>query len=233
MVFDDTFLFSDTIRANIAYGRPDASEDEIRAAARAAAVDDFVEELPDAYDTVVGERGLTLSGGQRQRVALARAILCDPAILVLDDATSAVDARIEERIHVALRSVLAGRTTILIAHRRSTLHLADRIVVLEAGRVVDQGTHDELVARSPLYRALITGLEEEDEERVDDRIEALAFRVVDPVAGGNGSSTLAPVGRARIGPPSLGAGLGGSGGARSNSRSRSRGFRSGRSRIRN
>src|SRR5262249_38052557 len=149
--FEETFLFSDTVRSNIAYGRPDATDAEVTAAAEAAAAHDFIEGLPRGYETVVGERGLTLSGGQRQRIALARAILCDPAILVLADATSAVDARIEEQIHRSLRTLLADRTTVLVAHRRSTLHLADRIVVLDAGRVVEQGTHEDLVERSRLY----------------------------------------------------------------------------------
>ena len=136
---------------------------------------------PKGYDTVVGERGLTLSGGQRQRVALARAILADPRVLVLDDATSAVDARTEEAIHDGLRAVLAGRTTLLIAHRVSTLHLADRVVVLDAGRVVEQGTHDELTARSARYRGLLSGLEEEPLRAAGDRIEALAALTADGV----------------------------------------------------
>ena len=134
VVFEESFLFSDSVRANIAYGRPEATDKEVVAAAKAAQAHDFIEALPEGYGTVVGERGLTLSGGQRQRVALARAILYDPRILILDDATSAVDARIEERIHDALRAVMADRTTLLIAHRLSTLRLADRIVVLEDGR---------------------------------------------------------------------------------------------------
>ncbi|MEU6484797.1 ABC transporter ATP-binding protein [Streptomyces sp. NPDC046887] len=160
MVPEDSFLFSDTIRANIAYGRPDATDEEIRRAARAAQADRFIAELPDGYDTTVGEHGLTLSGGQRQRVALARAILTDPRILVLDDATSAVDARVEHEIFDALRSVMADRTTLLIAHRRSTLNLADRIAVLDGGRLADLGTHEELQARSPLYRRLLTDPDE-------------------------------------------------------------------------
>src|SRR5690606_25959212 len=117
----------------------------------------FIRDLPDGYDTVVGEQGLTLSGGQRQRVCLARALLTDPDILILDDATSAVDAQVEAEIHATLRKVMAGRTTLLVAHRRSTLALADRIVVLDAGRVVDSGTHEELQERCPLYRRLLSG----------------------------------------------------------------------------
>ncbi|MET7481039.1 ABC transporter ATP-binding protein, partial [Streptomyces sp. NPDC005648] len=160
LVPEDSFLFSDTVRNNIAYGRPDATEDQILVAARAAQADRFIKELPDGYDTKVGEHGLTLSGGQRQRVALARAILTDPRLLVLDDATSAVDARVEHEIHEALKQVMRGRTTLLIAHRRSTLNLADRIAVLDAGRLADIGTHEELQRRSALYRRLLTDPDE-------------------------------------------------------------------------
>lgn len=156
LVPEDSFLFSDTVRANIAFGHPDATEEQILAATKAAQAHTFITALPDGYDTVVGEQGLTLSGGQRQRVALARAILTDPGLLLLDDATSAVDARVEAEIFDALREVMRGRTTILIAHRRSTLALADRIAVLDAGRLADIGTHEELQLRSPLYRALLT-----------------------------------------------------------------------------
>ena len=150
---------------------------EIEAAARVAQAHDFVMALPRGYDSVVGERGLTLSGGQRQRIALARAVLQDPRILILDDATSAVDARTEEQINAALRTVMAGRTTLLVAHRRSTLHLADRVVVLDGGRVIDQGTHEELVERSAVYRGLLTGLDEDVAAAVEGRVEALAARV--------------------------------------------------------
>ncbi|MFJ4032384.1 ABC transporter ATP-binding protein [Streptomyces griseoluteus] len=160
LVPEDSFLFSATVRENIAYGRPDATQDEIEAAARAAQADRFVRELPAGYDTKVGEHGLTLSGGQRQRLALARALLTDPRLLVLDDATSAVDVRVEHEIHEALAHVMAGRTTLLIAHRRSTLSLADRIAVLDGGRLVDLGTDEELQERCPLYRRLLTDPDE-------------------------------------------------------------------------
>ena len=166
LVMEDSFLFSDTIRANISYGRPDATHEQIVAAARAAEADEFITSLPDGYDTVIGEQGLTLSGGQRQRVSLARALITNPAILILDDATSAIDAGIEAQIHATLRKVMAGRTTLLIAHRRSTLQLAGRIAVLDEGRLVDEGTHEELTARCPMYRLLLAG-PGEDAEGVD------------------------------------------------------------------
>jgi ATP-binding cassette subfamily B protein len=156
IVFEDTFLFSDSIKANIAYGSPDASDEQIEAAAAMAQADGFIRALPYGYDTVVGERGLTLSGGQRQRIALARALLCDPSVLVLDDATSAIDPRVEARIVEALREERAGRSTVLVAHRSSTLELADRIVVLDKGVVAAMGTRAELEANSPLFRRLMS-----------------------------------------------------------------------------
>jgi ATP-binding cassette subfamily B protein len=154
LVSDDAFLFSASLRENIAYARPGATEEQVVEAARRAGLAEFVEELPDGYDTRVGERGLTLSGGQRQRVAIARALIANPRILILDDATSSVDATTESRIKGALREVMEGRTTFVIAHRLSTISLADEIVVLERGRVAARGTHDELLASSDLYREI-------------------------------------------------------------------------------
>jgi ATP-binding cassette subfamily B protein len=160
LVAEETYLFTDTVRANIAFGRDDASEAEIEAAARAAGAHEFIAELPDGYETMLGERGYSLSGGQRQRVAIARAILADPDVLVLDDATSSVDATKEHEIRAALQDVMKGRTTIVIAHRPATIALAERVVVLEGGRIVEDGTHAELLARSPRYRELLA-LDEE------------------------------------------------------------------------
>jgi ABC-type multidrug transport system fused ATPase/permease subunit len=156
VVDDDPFLFSATVHDNIAYGRPEATREEVVKAAERAQAAGFIAELPDGYDTRVGERGLTLSGGQRQRLAIARALLADPRILVLDDATSSVDASTEQAIKVALREVMAGRTTFVIAHRLSTIALADDIVVLEDGRIAARGTHAELLERSPLYHEIAT-----------------------------------------------------------------------------
>jgi ATP-binding cassette, subfamily B, bacterial len=201
VVFEDPFLFSDSVRANIAYGRPDVSESDVVAAARAAEADEFIRALPDGYDTVIGERGLTLSGGQRQRVALARALITDPRILILDDATSSIDSRTEEAIHATLRATMAGRTTILVAHRRSTLRLADRIVLVDGGRVADSGTHDELLARSSTYRALLAGPGDECEELSEDPQAAAAAADGVAPAACDGDGRVTP-GRARsAGPP--------------------------------
>lgn len=233
--FEESFLFSDTVRANIAYGRAGdrvtqeqgVTQEQVEAAARAAGAHEFIAGLPLGYDTVVGERGLSLSGGQRQRVALARAILADPRILVLDDATSAVDARTEATIHDALRDVLPGRTTLLVAHRVSTLHLADRVVVLDEGRVVDQGTHDELSARSSLYRELLSGLDPALAAELGDSVEAFAAIGTAPItttadawdaaraqrSSGAAGATPAATKRAQmLAGGGLGAGLGGGAG---------------------
>lgn len=173
LVFDEPFLFSDTVAANIALGRPDASAEEIRTAAQLAQADEFITALADGYDTVVGERGLTLSGGQRQRVALARALLVDPRVLILDDATSAVDATTEAVIFDAIRSG-RERTTLILAHRRSTLTLADRVAVLDEGRIVDIGTVDELDGRCPLFRALLASPDPSDSAADDAEPVAVA-----------------------------------------------------------
>jgi len=150
-VFQETFLFSSTIGENILVGDPEADDLRVRAAARLAQAHEFICSMPDGYDTVVGERGATLSGGQRQRIALARSVLRDPRILILDDATSSVDAVIESEIQEALRRVMAGRTTLIIAHRTSTLALADLVVFVEAGRIAGVGTHEELLSTVPRY----------------------------------------------------------------------------------
>ena len=152
---DEAFLFSNTLHDNIAFGRPDAPHHEVLAAARVARADGFIGNLDDGFDEVVGERGYTLSGGQRQRISIARTVLANPAILILDDATSAVDVRTEEGIHQGLGDLLEGRTTIVIAHRLSTISLADRVVLMEGGRIVADGTHAHLLATEPRYRAIV------------------------------------------------------------------------------
>ena len=159
LVFDESFLFSVSIRDNIAYGRPGAAMSEIIAAAKAADADEFIARLPDGYDTVVGERGYTLSGGQRQRVAIARTLLVNPPVLVLDDATSAIDVQVEHRIHVALRELMATRTTVIIAHRLATIALADRVVLVEQGRAIATGRHEELLATSERYADVLAHAE--------------------------------------------------------------------------
>jgi len=156
VVSDDPFLFSASVAANIAYARPGAPLDAIEQAARRAQAHEFITQLPQGYETEVGERGLTLSGGQRQRLAIARALLANPRVLILDDATSSVDASTEQQIKLALAEAMAGRTTFVIAHRLSTIALADQIVVLEHGRLVAQGSHEELLETSELYAEIVT-----------------------------------------------------------------------------
>ena len=155
LVFEETFLFSESVRENIRVGRPDADDEDVQRAAELAGAADFVANLPDGFNTVLGERGFSLSGGQRQRIAIARAILADPALLVLDDATSAVDATKEHEIRAALTQVMRGRTTLVIAHRPATIALADRVAVLEGGGIVEEGAHDQLIASSARYRVLL------------------------------------------------------------------------------
>ena len=154
VISQDPFLFSDTVRENIAFGVTAATTDQVEQAARLAQAHEFIAKLPDGYDTVIGERGITLSGGQRQRIAIARALIVDPRILILDDATASVDATTEAHIRLGLREVMRGRTTIIIAHRLSTIALADELVVLERGRIAARGVHDELIGTSPVYREI-------------------------------------------------------------------------------
>ena len=171
VIAQDPFLFSATVRENIAFGRGDLSDEEVRRAAEAAQAHEFIERLPNGYDTVIGERGITLSGGQRQRIAIARALAVDPRILILDDATASVDATTEARIRAGLRTAMAGRTTLIIAHRLSTIALADEIVVLDDGRVAARGTHDELRQTSAVYREIYEHglLEAEFASRLEER----------------------------------------------------------------
>jgi ATP-binding cassette subfamily B protein len=165
MVPQDTVLFNDTIRYNIRYGRPEASDEEVEEAAKLAQIHDFVKTLPKGYDSMVGERGLKLSGGEKQRVAIARTILKAPPILVLDEATSALDTMTEQEIQTALRQVSRNRTTLVIAHRLSTVVDADEIIVLEAGRIVERGRHGELLALGGVYASMWNRQREADEAR--------------------------------------------------------------------
>jgi ATP-binding cassette subfamily B protein len=188
LVFEDTLLFHDSVSANIAFANPDADEATIRRAAELAGAADFIDELPDGYDTVLGERGFSLSGGQRQRIAIARAVVSDPSVLILDDATSAVDPSKEHEIRAAMETVMDGRTTIVIAHRPGTIAMADRVVLIGNGRVLADGSHDELLATDQRYRDVLaaagsppgakqSAIAAEPDDTTDDRSVA-------PVAGG-------------------------------------------------
>jgi ATP-binding cassette subfamily B protein len=194
LVLDEPFLFSASVRDNIAYGRPDATDDEIVAAARAAQAHEFIEALPDGYDSIIGERGYTLSGGQRQRIAIARTLLVNPKILVLDDATSAIDVGVEAEIHKALETLLRGRTTLVIAHRLSTIALADRVVLVENGRVAATGTHLELMATDPRYAEVLARAETDhptrdaNEPDTDEDDLRYRLRIASTLASSRGNS---------------------------------------------
>lgn len=166
VILQETFLFSSSIRDNIAYGRPDATEEDIIAAAKRADAHEFIMELKDGYDTILGERGMGLSGGQKQRIAIARALVTDPSILVLDDATSAVDMKTEAKIQASFREVMAGRTTFIIAHRISSLKHADEILVLDNGRIVERGTHQELIKRQDGLYQMIYHIQYQDQHHL-------------------------------------------------------------------
>ncbi len=194
IVTQDPFLFSASIAENIRFGRPEATDDEVQTAARAAQADDFIEALPEGYETVVGERGFTLSGGQRQRIAIARALVMDPRILILDDATSSVDVETEFRIRAALQEVMRGRTTFIIAHRPSTISLADEVVVLDHGQIEERGAHEDLMAAGGLYAHMFGDAEREGCELDDAAVEeavAGGGRAAGGAAGpaGSGSAT--------------------------------------------
>jgi ATP-binding cassette subfamily B protein len=176
IVLDEPFLFSISIRDNIAYGRPTADLKEIEAAAIAAGADEFIRGLEGGYDAMVGERGYTLSGGQRQRIAIARTLLVNPPILILDDATSAIDVQVEQLIHESLRRLMQGRTTLVIAHRLSTISLADRVVLIENGQIVADGRHAELLETSPLYAEVLAQVEAEETDSEARRDEHVASR---------------------------------------------------------
>jgi ATP-binding cassette subfamily B protein len=190
VVLDEPFLFSVSIHDNIAYGKPSASRDEVAAAARSAGAHDFISRLAHGYDTVVGERGYTLSGGQRQRIAIARTLLVNPPIMVLDDATSAIDVQVEQLIHAGLRVQMEGRTTLIIAHRLSTISLADRVVLIDQHKIVADGTHAELLASTPLYAEVLAQAAEyetaaaRDEEKEEDEDETGTGPAADAAAFG-------------------------------------------------
>jgi subfamily B ATP-binding cassette protein MsbA len=197
VVFQDNFLFDGTVLENIAYAAPHASEEEVLRAAKIAHCDDFVQRLPQGYDTIVGERGIKLSGGERQRVAIARAILADPRILILDEATSSLDSESEALIQGGLAELMKGRTTFVIAHRLSTVRRADTILVLEGGQIIERGRHQELLALGGRYHALYTrqydlesNLFRNPGEEEEEKVEAKALATAD---AGVGRLPLIPV----------------------------------------
>ena len=164
MVLQETFLFNTTVKENIHYAKPDASDAEIETAARSAHAHDFISQLPDGYDTVIGERGVRLSGGEKQRISIARAFLADPRVLILDEATSMIDTEAEQVIQAALDTLMEGRTVFIIAHRLSTVRNADRIVVIDAGEIVEHANHDELMKKNGLYREMVSRQIQKDDE---------------------------------------------------------------------
>jgi ATP-binding cassette subfamily B protein len=191
VVPQDTVLFNDTILYNIRYGRPDASDEEVREAARMAQIDTFIQALPDGYDSMVGERGLKLSGGEKQRVAIARTILKGPPILILDEATSALDSHTEKEIQDALDLVAKDRTTLVIAHRLSTIVSADRILVLDAGRLAEQGTHGELLGLGGLYASLWN--RQRQAEKAREQLAQVLAHEGERISGGRLGPDASPV----------------------------------------
>ena len=207
LVLDEPFLFSETIRDNIAYGLPEASLEDVVEAARAAGAHRFIEELADGYDTVVGERGYTLSGGQRQRIAIARTLLENPKVLVLDDATSAIDVQLEQEIHAALRGLMKGRTTLIIAHRLSTIRLANRVALLDKGRIVATGTHEQLMSEVSEYADILSRAEAESRAAALAAVAAEAVGQDEGEVSGRRRMRGMPEG-AEAGPPVAGVDVG-------------------------
>jgi ATP-binding cassette, subfamily B, bacterial len=192
IVPDEPFLFSLSIADNIAYGRPAATREQIEAAAVAAGADHFIRDLPQGYDTVVGERGYTLSGGQRQRIAIARALVMNPPLLILDDATSAIDVTVEQRIHRSLRDQMRGRTTLIVAHRLSTISLADRVLLMEHGRVVADGTHESLLATEPRYGRVLATLETDESDSGSSPLSSASAATSSRASSSSPSSPSSP-----------------------------------------
>ena len=175
-MFEDTVLFNDSVKANISFAKPNAAQADLERAAKLAGAHEFILQLPNGYDTVIGERGFSLSGGQRQRIAIARAIISDPRVLVLDDATSAVDPSKEGEIRDAMRTVMSGRTTIVIAHRPGTIALAQRVVFIDGSTIAAIGTHDELVATNTRYREVLANMQQKDSADREPVVSSLAVK---------------------------------------------------------